>query len=321
MRPAGVKGRLLLILGSSFMVVPLMWMITASFKPQWQIFANPIMWVPQHWEEVRAGTTNRMLPLWTVQVEEETRKVMQSGGRVSILFADAYQGGDNLGLVEGWDVPGPGYVNHTARIHNFGASRSVSITIRGPGGSEGRSAQIGPDGDYYLSFTAYPGVNEITLDGGDAIAWDNHAYIYVPDLAEKRVLYLGRPGPALAALRSLVDRFQLVSIVGPGGIGKSTVATALADALRNDFADGVSTYRYQITNIGNSLTLATFCHENGHMICFWPDLYDYGSVRGQCRRWDAYGICLACYGDLINGNGFLRGMEQTLVDLVTDEKL
>ncbi len=140
---------------------------------------------------------------WTGDDPEETRKVMQSGGRVSILFADAYQGGDNLGLVEGWDVPGPGYVNHTARIHNFGASRSVSITIRGPGGSEGRSAQIGPDGDYYLSFTAYPGVNEITLDGGDAIAWDNHAYIYVPDLAEKRVLYLGRPGPALAALRSL----------------------------------------------------------------------------------------------------------------------
>ncbi len=50
-----------------------------------------------------------------------------------------------------------------------------------------------------------------------------------------------------------------------------------------------------------------------------PDRYDYGRVRDQCRRWDAYGICLACYGDLINSNGFLRGMEQTLVDLLTDE--
>ncbi len=80
---------LLLILGSSFMVVPLMWMITASFKPQWQIFANPIMWVPQHWEEVRAGTTNRMLPLWTVQVEEETRKVIQVGVRRYTTVIDA----------------------------------------------------------------------------------------------------------------------------------------------------------------------------------------------------------------------------------------
>ncbi len=40
-------------------------------------------------------------------------------------------------------------------------------------------------------------------------------------------------------------------------------------------ADGVSTLRYQVTNIGSSLKLATFCHENGHMICYWPDLYDY----------------------------------------------
>ncbi len=40
-------------------------------------------------------------------------------------------------------------------------------------------------------------------------------------------------------------------------------------------ADGVSTSRYQITNMGSSLRLSTFCHENGHMICGWPDLYDY----------------------------------------------
>ncbi|MHC4676050.1 MAG: M6 family metalloprotease domain-containing protein [Planctomycetota bacterium] len=41
-------------------------------------------------------------------------------------------------------------------------------------------------------------------------------------------------------------------------------------------ADGVSSKYYQITNIGDALRLRTFCHENGHMICHWPDLYDYG---------------------------------------------
>ncbi len=54
-------------------------------------------------------------------------------------------------------------------------------------------------------------------------------------------------------------------------------------------ADGVTTYRYQITNIGSSLSLATFCHENGHMLCFWPDLYDYDG--------DSAGVgafCLMC---------------------------
>ena len=40
--------------------------------------------------------------------------------------------------------------------------------------------------------------------------------------------------------------------------------------------EGVKSGVYQITNIGSSLSLGTFCHENGHMICDFPDLYDYG---------------------------------------------
>ncbi|MHC4257478.1 MAG: M6 family metalloprotease domain-containing protein, partial [Planctomycetota bacterium] len=39
---------------------------------------------------------------------------------------------------------------------------------------------------------------------------------------------------------------------------------------------GVSSGPYQITSLGNSLSIGTFCHENGHMIADWPDLYDYG---------------------------------------------
>jgi M6 family metalloprotease-like protein len=37
-----------------------------------------------------------------------------------------------------------------------------------------------------------------------------------------------------------------------------------------------SVFTYQITNIGSELAIGTFCHENGHMICGYPDLYDYG---------------------------------------------
>ncbi|HZV80850.1 MAG TPA: M6 family metalloprotease domain-containing protein, partial [Geobacteraceae bacterium] len=46
--------------------------------------------------------------------------------------------------------------------------------------------------------------------------------------------------------------------------------------------NGKSVYLYQITNVGSSLELGTFCHENGHMLCDFPDLYDYGydSVGG-----------------------------------------
>ena len=50
-----------------------------------------------------------------------------------------------------------------------------------------------------------------------------------------------------------------------------------------------------------------------------PDDYDYSGVLAECERYEDYAVNGAAgYGDLINGNGFLRGMEQTLVDLVTD---
>ncbi len=42
-------------------------------------------------------------------------------------------------------------------------------------------------------------------------------------------------------------------------------------------ADGVSSGGYQISNMGSSLSLGTFCHENGHLLMGWPDLYDYDS--------------------------------------------
>lgn len=53
---------------------------------------------------------------------------------------------------------------------------------------------------------------------------------------------------------------------------------------------------YQMTAMGGELALGTFCHENGHMICGFPDLYSYtaaylgvsGSLVGE--------YCLMCGG-------------------------
>ena len=49
---------------------------------------------------------------------------------------------------------------------------------------------------------------------------------------------------------------------------------------------GMKAYDYQFTAIGSELELGTFCHENGHMLCDYPDLYDYGyessGVGGYC---------------------------------------
>ncbi|MDD1750885.1 MAG: VWA domain-containing protein [Methanothrix sp.] len=175
---------------------------------------------------------------WIGDDPQTTRKILQGDGRVSIVFADSYQGGDNLALVEAWDVPGPGYVNHTALVHNYGPTRSVPITISGPGGAAGRTVQMASGEDYYLSFTAYPGVNEISLDLEDAVAWDNHAYVYVPDLARKRVLYQGEEGPALAALRSLPN-VEVKTVGQPGNFDLIVVArNASLNGELNRYIDG-----------------------------------------------------------------------------------
>jgi M6 family metalloprotease-like protein len=48
---------------------------------------------------------------------------------------------------------------------------------------------------------------------------------------------------------------------------------------------------YQITNMGTELTIRTYCHENGHMVCDFPDLYDYGNESNGVGNY-----CLMCYG-------------------------
>ena len=51
-----------------------------------------------------------------------------------------------------------------------------------------------------------------------------------------------------------------------------------------------------------------------------PDGFDYSGVLDACKKYEPYAIKgSAGYGDIINGNGMLRGMEQTLIDLITDE--
>lgn len=39
--------------------------------------------------------------------------------------------------------------------------------------------------------------------------------------------------------------------------------------------DGMRTGSYQVSDMPDSLSIGTFCHENGHMLCDFPDIYDY----------------------------------------------
>ena len=47
-------------------------------------------------------------------------------------------------------------------------------------------------------------------------------------------------------------------------------------------ADGVKVQMYEMSNIGNDLAIDTICHENGHLVCGYPDLYDYDGDSQGC---------------------------------------
>ncbi len=52
-----------------------------------------------------------------------------------------------------------------------------------------------------------------------------------------------------------------------------------------------------------------------------PDNYDYSQVAARCRQCRDFALVVGGAGipDIINGNGMLRGMEQTLIDLISDD--
>ncbi|MDY6905999.1 MAG: M6 family metalloprotease domain-containing protein [Thermodesulfobacteriota bacterium] len=55
--------------------------------------------------------------------------------------------------------------------------------------------------------------------------------------------------------------------------------SGLADAGLN------TSFQYQITDMGTSLSLGTFCHENGHMLCDFPDLYSYDGNAAEINSY------------------------------------
>ncbi len=66
-------------------------------------------------------------------------------------------------------------------------------------------------------------------------------------------------------------------------------------ATRIELAPGKGAFDYQFTAMGDELSLGTFCHENGHMLCDYPDLYDYGYESSGVGAY-----CLMCAGGIID---------------------
>lgn len=62
------------------------------------------------------------------------------------------------------------------------------------------------------------------------------------------------------------------------------------------YANGVGIHNYELSNIGYDLSLATICHENGHLLFGYPDLYDYTNISGGCGIYSS----MSYYSDVKN---------------------
>ena len=64
------------------------------------------------------------------------------------------------------------------------------------------------------------------------------------------------------------------------------------------------THYYQITGLGThpvDLRIGTICHENGHLLCRFPDMYDYGKRDGDNEKSQGIGyFCLMGSGNHLN---------------------
>jgi M6 family metalloprotease-like protein len=63
------------------------------------------------------------------------------------------------------------------------------------------------------------------------------------------------------------------------------------------FPGGPAVWRYQISNLEEPMEIGTFCHENGHMLCSFPDIYDYDMDSSGGAGW----FCLMNIGNYGGG--------------------
>lgn len=71
--------------------------------------------------------------------------------------------------------------------------------------------------------------------------------------------------------------------------------------------ESMKTYFYMLSSLGRTkedLSIGTFCHESGHMLCRWPDLYDYGTRDGDFEK--SAGLGYYCLMSAGNHNNYGR---------------
>jgi len=183
--------------------------------------------------------------------------------------------------------------------------------------------------EYTNIVTAYvrvPHTKAYYREGGNGDCTDG--YGYTKDLVKDAIrgaIDLGYDFSSLTR-ESPYNRVKCLNIFYAGGTDGCGWANGLwphRSSINNwRSPNGTIFHDYQMTNIGTSLTIKTFCHENGHMMCDWRDYYDYGNDGINSKGLGSY--CIMSGGNSKNPpppNAYLRIKSGWLAPTVINDML
>lgn len=126
---------IILTFGAAFMLFPVIWMASSALKPEWQIFIQPPMIIPQHWNKTEAGVTARLLNLWFASDPDtgQSRETIRLEGRryssvIAVTDLPPFQSipTDELGDAS------PVAINDTlVNVRNWNGSQVVAVSRNG----------------------------------------------------------------------------------------------------------------------------------------------------------------------------------------------
>ncbi|RDH41894.1 M6 family metalloprotease domain-containing protein [Zooshikella ganghwensis] len=119
------------------------------------------------------------------------------------------------------------------------------------------------------------------------------------ELVENALQHLISTGYDFSQLSTTYDKFyqvtslQALNIFYAGSATYASISQSMAGtpnalwpstgSTKLSVGNGIYATVFQKTNMGSELTIGTFCHENGHMLLNWPDLY---RIPGHSENYD-----------------------------------
>jgi M6 family metalloprotease-like protein len=232
--------------------------------------------------------------------------------------------GVNDGLLEGRRVS-EGIVHGLTILANFAdlqatvAAADVDALLNEEGYS--RNGNRGSVRDYYLTMSNGRLDYRNTVVGPVQLSKPLEHYKTTLLLREALDLALSAEGVDLAHFDSrgegIVDAINVMyagRTVYEGELWPHNSVRALS------YPGGIRTHFYQVSSMGRSpvdLSIGTFAHETGHLLCRFPDLYDYGKEDGDFEKSAGVGVyCLMGSGNHLGQGRAPAAISAYLRDLV-----